>query len=625
MGELQLQKTAYIRTVHLPGVIAGDSLQLAYPTPECHNVINVLCGANNSGKTYVLRELRKAIEGNWPPIQTSAGLTIRHDFDVDLVGSTDRRPEVLFLIGTWKHKDMAGVIPLEKKVPKKPQDIPFFETALLKFIARQVCFQGIKVAPDFWPSDPDLRTRAVEGLKLETELYLTDRDDPAVVMIETTLDANLYFRKTGVRENQSLHLELVLVYGNHNAIPYSRWSDGQKAFCYLTILLSIVQPDILLLDELENHLHPTFMSKALELIRSNVPQSLICTHHPHVIFSELVDKVLYIDTDRNALTANPERILPYKKMLFQTAPSRTVLTIGDDFDRLFATYHLFHHQDRQLLKQAGLIARDADLLFYSSLRNAFLPDRVAAGTTPYIDTQSKQLADYLAGALSLEHHTERVTILDFGCGLGRVPREIGKDWRFRGGKSLRWICWEPDDSTRLRLKKTAKPGIFEFPESLQALEPASVDLAVMVNVIHHLNPAGFSQALLDIGSLLIPPKRLVIVDLYPLLSPETFAVAYSPTEMIDLLHSLEFEARVEHVSVRNVEAYVIVASFPKCVLNISTTEKCVAKLWQSIKNRALRSYKSRRSVNSYKEYVSTLQELTTLASIAAFEAGEWMS
>ena len=51
----------YITHIIVPNVVDNEYIDLAYPVDN-KNVINVLCGPNNSGKSFILRTVLKLLE-----------------------------------------------------------------------------------------------------------------------------------------------------------------------------------------------------------------------------------------------------------------------------------------------------------------------------------------------------------------------------------------------------------------------------------------------------------------------------------------------------------------------------------------------------------------------------------
>ena len=625
--------TGFLATIHMPGTYDHSVLRFAYPHgQDVRHRINVLCGPNNSGKTYILREIRSMLQKSWAEFDLPV-LQVPHPFLVELSQPAMRAPSVVALIGTWKYKENAGVIPLEKPVGKNPADIPAFEIQFLAFAARQVngfLADTERVADDFWPRDPERRKPALKHFTPENQLYLARRDDLVVHSIEEGLDASLYFRITAAKRVNHPHIELVLVHGNGNAIPYSRWSDGQKAYCYLAVLLGEMKPEILLLDELENHLHPSFMTAALKLVRNVVPQTVLCTHHPHIIFSDLVDRVLFVETDRNPRTPDPERTLAYQKILHQPVPRRRIINASDDFGRIAASYRLFDHHDRQLMRQAALIESDAGACFYDALQSFFTHN--AAGPSPFLtlDPQVRQFADLLASYVhrkssggDIDHET--VTILDFGAGIGRVPKEHYKDARIDCPGGVKWICWEPHPQRREVLRRTLEyiPVHYEVPDGIDVLPSAYSDFAVMANVVHELTPRAFANALVQCADHLAPQGKLVLLEIYPLLHPEKFAMPYPAHALCNILNEIGFIAVPRASRIAEADLYMIVAELTSPLVATERIIDCIMETWTHLQHDAIRRYRARGEVINYRDYVDMLQDMSTVVSINAYIGGEW--
>lgn len=90
-------------------------------------------------------------------------------------------------------------------------------------------------------------------------------------------------------------MEFVLLAPDGRITTQSKWSDGQKSVFYLLLNLYYQNSGVIILDKIENHLHPTYISKILSIIRQSGRQCIVSTHHPHVIFSEYVDQIYYIE------------------------------------------------------------------------------------------------------------------------------------------------------------------------------------------------------------------------------------------------------------------------------------------------------------------------------------------
>lgn len=613
-----------IERIALPGTQDGSVLDIAKPR-DGKGAITVLCGENSCGKSFVLRELRSALQTTWPESRSKRS-TSTNGLRVELTAEVDSPPLVLSLTGTWKYKDSAGVIAIERKHGTLPRDIPNFERSFLRFMSRQVnshLSDDKHVPHDFWPEAPAVRLKAVESFDLENTLYLTSREDKSVVAIEQSLGGALYFRKVGAKRSSNTQLELVLSYGDGSAIPYSRWSDGQRALCYLAVLITEIKPSILLLDELENHLHPTYMTHALRIVKEVVPQTLVTTHHPHVIFSELADRVLHLETQRTSASAVVPQTLTYRKVDFQPAPPRKIRTLDTDFDKLAATYKLFHNTDKQLLRQAALVRRELDLHFYGEVANLFVADAVPARRGSFADPQAVQLAEVLSEHLAPVERSAEVSILDFGAGLGRIPLEVAKVSRIPLPSALTWHCWEPSVRAREKLRsRVSDVTNVHVPDSLEDI-CGQLDVCVMANLVHEITPPQFVDAVLAAFIALHERGTLVILELYPLLHAEHFAVPYPQHALRDLLRSVGFSVNSAAFRVREAEAYVVSAKRRGAIAQQDEFIGKVEALWQSLRMSAVQNYAARERIQGMRGYIEFLHDMTTIASVTAYESKQW--
>ncbi len=116
-----------------------------------------------------------------------------------------------------------------------------------------------------------------------------------VRQIESVIsNRRLYYRFYHEKKEQ-ICMEFVLLAPDGRITTQSKWSDGQKSVFYLLLNLYYQNSSVIILDKIENHLHPTYISKILSIIRQSGRQCIVSTHHPHVIFSEYVDQIYYIE------------------------------------------------------------------------------------------------------------------------------------------------------------------------------------------------------------------------------------------------------------------------------------------------------------------------------------------
>lgn len=385
-----------------------------------------------------------------------------------------------------------------------------------------------------WIVNGSLRRQIASKLAVESTIYLCDQSDPAVATLQEMFGATLY-----VRRAQTEQFDFALVYGDQRKVPYAEWSDGQQACFYLLTLVLLSKPDIVLLDEIENHLHPAYITKVLGFLKVHVGQSIVTTHHPHVIFSELADKVVYLEVSLPPRMSAPPASLAYEKHMYQKIPDRKAVSLDDDSARVTHAYKLFDLQDSQLLKQAARIVNVTEIQFYSSLSEIFTQDVAQPKKGLFMDRQSSQLAARFRDFVSVSE-LQTVRVLDLGAGLGRVARELGKLSQWQIGAAISWVCWEPNiDRRKLLAKVLIDAGLSaEAPDSLETLPDRHFHLCVLTNVLHELTPEAFARLLCLADAKTDHSVGGIVVDeLYPLLHAEKYAVPYPETTLREIFMS----------------------------------------------------------------------------------------
>lgn len=631
----------FLHAIRLPGW-EDERITLGHPTEaDSQHCVNVLAGVNASGKSFVLGSIRKALEHEWRP-----GTEVQRcktGVQVTLSVPSEHPPTLLYFVRTSRQMTGAGQIGVERSRAAGPKDVTPSGPAFTKFLLRQVNWHrkpDEQISEAIWGSDLNVRRAALAQFGDESTYHTCDAQDPAVRGIEEILGARLYFRttvskgKTWASDRRRLdQVELVLQLGEDAELTYGRWSEGQQAVCYLLVLLDYRRPDILLLDEIENHLHPAYISHALGVIRSMVPQSLVTTHHPHVIFSEYADVVHYLEGDWGSLPPQRAVQLVGRKADFQRPPRRTAVALEDAFGKINAVYRMFHLKDHQLLRQAARISEEAEVRFGSAMIQAFAPEVRSASTGRLPDAQTSQLAAFLADCFRESRGTVRpdqgavFRILDVGAGVGRTPAEMAKMSRWRLGGSLEWTCWEPQSKLRPLLRQALQEAGARgtAPESLADMADGSMDICVVANVLHECTPHAAARLITAVLPKLRPSLgRIAILEVHPLIQPEKFAVPYSPETLAELLGGLGFWNSYRVLPVRESVAYLTTAwreeSAPP---TLASVEEAIAAAWNQILGRAIRSYAERTSLGDYASYRDVVQDLTTIASIGAWREGVW--
>ena len=490
-----------------------------------------------------------------------------------------------------------------------------------------------------------MRRKAIDQIQGETLAYRCDPADPFTTDVEALLDASLYFRRArdpgnvsrsalrkgreNIRPQVADHLEFLLFDRNGDTNPFDKWSDGQKHVFYIAALLSEVKPDVVLIDEPENHLHPTYMTRVLELLKRRVLQTIVATHHPHIIFSNYVDRVFFLDTARPGTHSNPPDTTSHNKLRVGKTPRRIVRTLETDFDKITAAYALFANQDNQLLRQAAWIEQQSDLVFFTALHNVLAERAAGPGNAPIPDSQSRQLASELKKILPTVPQGPVAKILDIGSGIGRTALEISKLPAWRDGQ-ISWTCWEPDAQKRRLLSERLRVAGLQarILDDIEEVVEEVFDVCVIANVLHEVTPETAAQLIVQVeGRMAKPHAALVILELFPLLRPEKFAVPYPGDLLAGLFATSGFNVRCHRVSVAggSASAYAIAAKRTDEASKLVEAEiyKKFEDMWLLLAEQAVSSYAATTVVDEVADYRTLLNDLTTLASVTAWRTGRW--
>jgi len=609
-----------IKRIELPAPSSGQTLLLACPQSGGLGAVNIVGGPNNSGKSFLLQRIWKLLTspdggGHFPGADINLELT-----------QGRRNPEVLFLSNSWTEKNRIGAVDVGREPRQLPADQPPYSLIRLSLFHPHIMHhtpRQERIAKQLWLRDPQTRLRSLQHLEVERVIYECDARVPLVAAANDALAGRLYFR----RAKADGLLEMVLLCGSGLTVPFPMWSDGQKALFYLFAAVAESEPDILLIDEPENHLHPSFITVALAHIKRAVPQTLLATHHPHLIFTALADRVFYLETEQPSSVGGqvPAATLPYTKVDRQGAPKRHVLNLSTELEKFAAAYRLFASQDAHLLGQARQVRQVAEVEFYGALVDALAPQVIAAGQGATPDRQTLQLADLIKANRRSQAGDTPLRILDFGAGVGRVVHELAKVPRARLGATVKWTCWEPNPNNRAELKRgMVRAGLScAIPSSISQIPHNAFDIVLLANVLHELTPTAFADVVaLARKALRGQSSAVLVLEIYPLLAPEKLAVSYPPDTLRQVLEAAGFVSGVRSFAVRGAEAYALVArqSGGTPPYDIAAA---VEDAWRVIEKAASERYVARKSITDLREYQLMLHDLMVLSSIAACRTRVW--
>jgi ABC-type multidrug transport system ATPase subunit len=574
--------------------------------------ITALIGPNNSGKTYTLESLRHALDETSRNEGTRiAGLECTEPGVL---------PRLLYLGNNSIHmgKVGQGVDPFVRKEKiGHPRDIPNYRPPMIAFLLEMLEYHfGAGFRTKFQQSSLPEQKKLLSRIALLSPLLLCRQDHPLVARLQDFLQGTLYLRRTRAVPHENF--EFLLAYEGASPVPFGQWSDGQKLVFLALVCLELTDTDLVLFDEIENHLHPERISRFLGLLRAKPVQTILSTHNPHVMFSEFVDKVYFVEQLCQPM-ASPHDTLSFNKHTQTIIPQRRFTDIEEEFTRIEHLYRLFDHHDQKLLSLAGRLAAEVDRGLYTELVCAFAHPPLPASSKPGPDLQSSQLLAQLRKHPS----AEPIRILDLGAGIGRIAQEVAK---VPSTTPMEWICWEPEPAHRPALQNTLKSTNLtsRVIDSMDDVPDGSVSIALLANVLHELLPEQIGALLANATQKLVPNGTVIILDLYPLLSVEYYAVPYQEADLTDILASAGFTFETQTYASRGhlTTAYCIVAQ-PKRRASAEDIAGAVRAQWNIMKRRSLGFWARKRPVRSFDEYKSVLQHMTTVASISAYEARLW--
>lgn len=275
----------------------------------------------------------------------------------------------------------------------------------------------------------------------------------------------------------------------------SSLSQGQIVLLQLAVALhaqgGALGSKIILLDEPERHLHPDAMIEVLNRLQKFITdgQIWIATHSVHVLAWAPPDAVWYVDEGRATWAGRaPERVL---EGLLGGAQRRAEL-----------------EQFLQLPAQLAATRFAAQCL---------LPPEVV--TTGPQDEQLKQIRSVVTGRRA---EGQPLRVLDYGAGRARLlpalREEVGDDANFSMHIDYRSFDPSEDYAEHRRsviaesYPQDATQRDFRRMDALHAALDGSIDLVVLCNVLHEVDPGDWITMFADLSRLLAPEGALLLVE-----------------------------------------------------------------------------------------------------------------
>jgi ABC-type Mn2+/Zn2+ transport system ATPase subunit len=257
-------------------------------------------------------------------------------------------------------------------------------------------------------------------------------------------------------------------------IPDASLSDGQKVILQLAVALHAQRQSladaVFLLDEPENHLHP---SAVIDLLQT--------------LYAEAKNSQIWVATHSVPLLAYMASVEP---MSLWFADNGHVSNAGRHPQKVLNSLLGGDERIGQLNSFTGLPAQLAAVNY--ALESLLPPGVIGTG-------QNDDQVSQIAGVLATLNRAGLPRVLDFGAGKGRLIQGIGAELRIKGYEAFSFIdyfAFDEYSQDRLECEKviaanfsdTTKRYFSSREEFFSHREHGSIDVAVLCNVLHEISP-----------------------------------------------------------------------------------------------------------------------------------------
>jgi len=540
-----------IKNFKMPNSTIGENpLVFAQPQPSGMGTITVICGPNGAGKSYTLKVLKEIISG-----KKVGKIHSKRGWEVEFVNETAAKPSIYRPEDHFSHMNSIGTLSKEKakKVPKENDE-------LLKLTIS--IFEDVLMAAEGLPESTATQVANLSKLgeskpsaKLDfLEEFIAEESRVYWLELESNGFLNLFSSLLNCRVGLTWdngYFQLAFSFGDGTASLYSNLSDGQKSLFLLLASVHYSRPDVLIFDELENFLHPQMMTQVLEFLKRNVRQTIMTTHHPHIIFGRLIDQIFFLERTNLGDTKYPSVVKEFKQ---QPNPPRRISILSSENEKLAGLYRLFDVKDTALLAAARYIDRQAEVTVLNAAHSAFccLPAPVNNKSIP--DRQTLQVFEMLQ-----DFYQEGSNVLDWGAGLGRVYQELQKLGAANQTRNSLWKMYDPFPTEELD-QLVGRSSNINILSSLDQARSFNGGLILATNVLHILPHEGwvdfFDTCISAVKNN--PDCRIVVSEIFPLLAPEQNALPLPNHILTTLFRSLGFEVYSKNLSIFEASAYCLV-------------------------------------------------------------------
>ena len=364
-----------VKDIHIENFKGIDEIDLAF-----NEQFNVLIGVNGAGKSSVLDAISIGLgtflmntSASFGPSGRRSRPLSKNEVRMVILSDDNIEATTVKLSGTFCIEDTRFCIPWKREQPKGSKNLTVKDASALKKYGRDVV-EKLDTAENLpliayhttgrlWGQmyeriKEDEKEKKIEYEKIGSRLdgYFACLDPRSIEQkflnwFKTYEDSILKFNKdkslynafknaitSMVPDWNDIHFhwgldDLLGKDDNNKWTPFRNFSDGYKAIISITADIAyraiklnphlgeravLDTEGIVLIDEIDMHLHPKWQRHIVEDLKRTFPkiQFVVTTHSPFIVQSLKADEVINLDKDKNELSENPDVMSIEENALF---------------------------------------------------------------------------------------------------------------------------------------------------------------------------------------------------------------------------------------------------------------------------------------------------------------------
>ncbi len=329
-----------IRKLHIKNYKVFNDLELDFTDANGKTLDKiVLAGVNGCGKTTILEIIYKLCHGTLSEyIRTLKKGSIEIEIEI-----TDKeRKEGLTMMKEFVEKKQSKLFPeaanysrnlftkgnVIKSLLNSELGVNEVEATMLALLLKSA-YNTLYTGLYYLPIKNDNRDKSLDVFNIETIHLDADKDKMKSLALKKIRDE--VFKNEDVAPRQSKEKaikritkalngltlttklvdleseELIFESANGEKIKFEELSNGEQTLYFRAIYLSTLNPQnsIIMIDEPEDSLHPTWQQKVMKLYQNigENNQVIVATHSPHIIGASNADEVFLLEIDENNVGA----------------------------------------------------------------------------------------------------------------------------------------------------------------------------------------------------------------------------------------------------------------------------------------------------------------------------------